>query len=174
MGVKIVGKPIKRVINEEGHTELTLLITNYRNQKIVKELEKDKDYRVEMNVVKSKRSIESNNLFWKIVHDISIAVNGTLANDSDDWEIYLQLLERTGAKFEYIACLPEGEELLKKQFRAVKLMNTFEHNNKVFNSYKVYYGSSHFNSTEMTLLISNALDVAAENGIDTSVYEGEI
>ena len=170
--MKIVGNYQKRVINEDGYTEITFLVKNFRNQELVKELEKDKDYRIELNVVKSKRSIEQNNLMWKLIHDISIAVNGTLANDSDDWEIYIQALERAGAKYEYVACLPEGEHLLKGTCRAIKLMNTFEHNGRTFNSYKVYYGSSKMNTQEMNLLINTVMDMAAEVGIDTTYYDG--
>ncbi len=170
--MKIVGKPIRRVINEDGYSELTILVENYRNQQLIKELEKDKDYRIELNIVKSKRSIEQNSLLWKLIHDISIAINGTLANDLDDWDIYLQALERAGAKYEYIACLPEGEKILKEQFRAVKFMNSFEHKGKTFNQYKVYYGSSKFDTSEMTKLIECVMNMAAECGVDTSYYEG--
>lgn len=170
--MKITAKPIRRVINEDGYTELTLLVENYRNQHLVKELEKDKDYRIELDVVKSKRSLEQNNLMWKLIHDISVKINGTLANDNDDWDIYLMAIERAGAKYEYYACLPEGEALLKEKFRAVKFMNSFEHNGKTFNSYKVFYGSSKFNTSEMTKLINNVMDIAHECGVDTTYYEG--
>lgn len=170
--IKILGKPIKRVVNEDGNSELTISIDNYRNQQLIKELDKEKVYRIQFEEVKSKRSIESNRLLWALIHDISQAINGTRATDEDDWNIYLQALEKAGAKYEYIACLPEGESLLKQQFRAVKLMNSFEHNNRTFNQYKVYYGSSKFNSSEMAQLINTVMDMAAECGIDTSYYEG--
>lgn len=170
--MKIVGQPLRRLINEEGYTEITFLVKNYRNQQEVKTLEKDKDYRIELEVVKSKRTLEQNRKFWAIVHDISKAINGSRANDDDDWNIYINILERTGAKFEYIAVLPEAEKILKDQFRAVKLMNSFEHKGRTFNSYKVFYGQSKFNTKEMTLLIETALDMAAKCGIDIAYYEG--
>ncbi len=170
--IKILGKPIKRVVNEDGDSELTISIDNYRNQQLIKELDKEKTYRIQFEEVKSKRSIEQNKLMWKLIHDISQAINGSLANDEDDWEIYLQALEKAGAKYEYIACLPEGEKILKEQFRAVKFMNSFEHKGKTFNQYKVYYGSSKFNSSEMNTLINTIMDMAAECGVDTTYYEG--
>lgn len=168
--MKIVGKPIKRVVNEDGNVEITLLIENFRNQQLVKELEKEKEYLIEFNILKSKRSIEQNKMLWKLIHDISQCVNSERANDDDDWNIYLQALEKAGAKYEYIAVLPKAEKILKQQFRAVKLMNSFEHNGRIFNSYKVYYGSSKMTTKEMTLLIDTVLDMAAECGIDTSIY----
>lgn len=163
--MKIVGKFLKRVTNEEGNVELTLLIENYRNREIIKDLEKDKDYRITFNIVKSKRSIEQNNLMWAIIHEIAVARGGERAGN-DDWDIYLEALERAGAKYEYIAVLPQAEKLLKETYRAVKRMNSFEMNGTTFNSYKVYYGSSKMDTKEMSILMETVLDMAAENGIE--------
>lgn len=163
--MKIVGKFLKRVTNEEGNVELTLLIENYRNREIIKDLEKDKDYRITFNIVKSKRSIEQNNLMWAIIHEIAVARGGNRAGN-DDWDIYLEALERAGAKYEYIAVLPQAEKLLKETYRAVKRMNSFEMNGNTFHSYKVYYGSSKMDTKEMSILMETVLDMAAENGIE--------
>ena len=168
--MKVISKVNKRVINEDGNLELTLEINNLYHQEQIKELKKDVDYRIEIEEVKSTRSIYQNNLMWKIIHDIAIARGGDRASE-DDWNIYLEALERTGAKFEYIAVLPQAEDILKKQFRAIKLMNSFEHKGKTFNQYKVYYGSSKLNTKEMSLLLEMVKDIAVENGVDISIYE---
>ena len=168
--MKVIGKVNKRVINEDGNLELTLEINNLYHQEQIKELKKDVDYRIEIEEVKSTRSIYQNNLMWKIIHDIAIARGGDRASE-DDWNIYLEALERTGAKFEYIAVLPQAEDILKKQFRAIKLMNSFEHKGKTFNQYKVYYGSSKLNTKEMSLLLEMVKDIAVESGVELSVYE---
>lgn len=154
---------LKRVVNEDGDTEVTFKISNYRDKEVIKELQKDVPYRISCNVIKSKRSLEQNALMWKIIHEINVA-RGT-ERATDDWNIYIEALERAGAKYEYLAILPEAEELLKDQFRAIKLMNSFEHNGKTFNSYKVFYGSSKMNTKEMTLLLETVMDMAAEMGI---------
>ncbi len=154
---------LKRVVNEDGDTEVTFKISNYRDKEVIKELQKDVPYRISCNVIKSKRSLEQNALMWKIIHEINVA-RGT-ERATDDWDIYIEALERAGAKYEYIAFLPEAEELLKQQFRAIKLMNSFEHNGRTFNSYKVFYGSSKMNKEEMKLLLETVLDMAAEMDI---------
>ena len=154
---------VKKVTNEDGNTEITFVINNYRDKELVKELEKDVLYRINCNVVKSKRTIEQNKLMWALIHEINVA-RGT-ERATDDWNIYTEALERAGAKYEYIAVLPEAEELLKDQFRAIKLMNSFEHNGRTFNSYKVFYGSSKMNTKEMTLLLETVMDMAAEMDI---------
>lgn len=160
---------LKSVTNEEGDKEITFLVRNYKDKEQIKDLEKEKPYRISLNLIKSKRSIEQNALLWNLIHEISVARGTERAND--DWDIYLEALERAGAKFEYIAVLPEAERLLKESFRAVKLMNQFEHNNRLFNQYKVYYGSSKMNTKEMTLLLETVLDMASEVGIYATTNE---
>ena len=167
--MKVVGKINKRAINEEGNLELTIEIANLYQQEEVKSLKKDTDYRFEIEEVKQARTIYQNNLMWKIIHDIVVARGSERASE-DDWNVYLEALERAGAKFEYIAVLPEAESILKNQFRAIKLMNSFEHKDKTFNQYKVYYGSSKLNKKEMSALLDMVLDMAVESDVDISGY----
>ena len=154
---------LKRVVNEDGDTEVTFKISNYRDKEIIKELQKDVLYRINCNVVKSKRTIEQNKLMWALIHEINVA-RGT-ERATDDWDIYIEALERAGAKYEYMAVLPEAEGLLKENFRAVQYMNSFEHKGRTFNSYKVFYGSSKMNTKEMTVLLETVLDMASEMDI---------
>ena len=154
---------VKKVTNEDGNTEITFVINNYRDKELVKGLEKDTLYRINCNVVKSKRTIEQNRLMWAVIHEINTA-RGT-ERATDDWDIYIEALERAGAKYEYMAVLPEAEGLLKENFRAVQKMNSFEHNERIFNSYKVFYGSSKMDKAEMKLLLETVLDMAAEMDI---------
>ena len=154
---------LKRVVNEDGDTEVTFKISNYRDKEIIKELQKDVPYRIGCDVIKSKRSIEQNKLLWSLIHEINVA-RGT-ERATDDWDIYIEALERAGAKYEYMAVLPEAEGLLKENFRAVQYMNSFEHKGRTFNSYKVFYGSSKMNTKEMTMLLETVLDMAAEMDI---------
>lgn len=169
--MKFLCKFLRRRLTEDDKTELTLLIENYLARKIIKDLETNKQYRAEISEVKEKRSVQANNLMWQLIHDISLKINGSRANSIDDWDIYINALERAGARYEYVATLPQAEGLLKAQFRAVKYMNSFEHEGTTFNTYKVYCGSSKMNTTEMNLLIETVKDMAQEVGVDTSVYE---
>ena len=157
-------KFLRRVKNEDDNTELTILVENYSNQELVKELVKDVNYRVNFSVIKSQRSIEQNKLLWSIIHEIAISRGGERASE-DDWDIYLEAIERAGAKFEIMQGLPQIEKILKEQFRAVKKLDEFDYNGQTFASFKVYYGSSKMNTKEMSLLIETVLDMAAEEGI---------
>ena len=167
--MNITGTYLKKVINDEGATEITFSVNNYRDKELVKELEKGCLYRISVTVARSKRTIEQNKLMWEIIHEINVA-RGT-ERATDDWDVYLEALERAGAKYEYLAVLPSAESLLKDQFRAIKQMNSFEYNGKTFNSYKVFYGSSKMDTKEMTMLLETVLDMAAE--LDIKLKETE-
>ena len=169
--MNITANYLRKVTNEEGDIEVTFQVSNYRDKEVIKGLEKEVPYRIEYNVIKSKRSIEQNKMLWTLIHEISVARGTERAND--DWDIYIEALKRAGAKFEYIAVLPEAEGLLRENFRAIKYTNSFEHKGKTFNSYKAYYGSSKMNTKEMTLLLETVIDMATEEGIQLMVNDYE-
>lgn len=162
----------KRMDDEQG-IYLTFKPYSWADKQIIKELEKGAIYRLKLVPVKAKRSQEQNNYMWALIHEISVAENGEMATSEDDWEIYIRALEKAQAKFEYVACLPEAEPLIKQQFRAVKEMNEFEHNGRTFKQLKVFYGSSKMDVKEMAKLLDVVIGMAQENGIDlvTKKYE---
>ena len=155
---------LRKARNEEGRTEITLELSSPMDEAIIEELEKAL-YRVNMTPVKSRRSIDQNKLLWSLLHDISMARNSELATSDDDWNVYIEALERAQAKFEYVACLPDAYELLKTQFRASKIMNEFEHNGKTFVQAKVFYGSSKMDVKEMAKLLDTVIMMAQEEGV---------
>lgn len=165
----INGEYIRKVINEDGDVELTIKVSNYRDKELIKELSKETPYRIKLTPIKSQRTLEQNALMWELIHEISIARGTERAND--DWDIYIEALIRAGAKSEYIAVLPKAEELLRKQFRAIQYINSFEHKGNTFNQYRVFYGSSSMNKKEMTHLLETVIDMANEEDI-TPIMRG--
>ena len=96
-------------------------------------------------------------------------MNGKAVNEM---EVYIMLLERAGAKYEYIACLKEAEPLLKEAFRLIKPTIKIDLNGKEGYWYKCFYGSSKMNSKEMNQLIDTALDVEGELDLDLDYWNG--
>lgn len=164
--MRVNGHFLRRLTNENGNLEVSFEVSSYFARESLKSLEKGKEYRIEINEIKSKRSIEQNNMLWKLLHELNKKLDG---EEKGEWDLYIQALEKTGAKYEYIAALPESEEMLKKSFRAIKKLNQFQHNGRIFNQYKVYYGSSTFNTKEMNELLDRVLDMCAEAGIEYEI-----
>lgn len=116
-------------------------------------------YTVEIKEYKSNRSLEQNRLMWAIIQEISKKTG------NDEMEIYCSGLEKMNVQADYLLGLPELESVLKKQFRAVKVMENREYNGKTMTVFKCYTGSSKFNTTEMTQLIDYFLHLAQEHGV---------
>lgn len=148
---------------------LQLNIDNIRHAEMLQELQEDKTYSVEIKEAKSQRTIDQNKYMWALLAEIDKELNGGRSND--EWSIYLEALERAGAKYEYIGALPEAEEMLKKNFRAIKFIKKIDLNGVDGNMYKCYIGSSKMDTKEMGILIDTVLDMAMELGIDTDYWK---
>lgn len=159
------GYLVRKGKDEDGNTELTFRLNGISDELIAGKLQKEILYRLQLSEVKSKRTIEQNKFLWAVIHEIAIAQSGDKATADDDWDVYLQALEKADAKVDYIACLPEAYEEVRRQFRATKIMNEFEHKGKTFYQVKVIYGSHHLKTDEMSKLIDTLLDIAAQEGI---------
>jgi hypothetical protein len=120
---------------------------------------------VEVRPYKSKRSVQQNRLMWEMLDLLSEKVNGKRDSEAV-WQTYIIMLERFGAKYEYLMALPEAEKMLKEQFRASVKIEEREYNGKVMNIYKCYYGSSKFNTKEMTEFINSIQEELRELGVD--------
>lgn len=155
---------IRRAIDEDEGVELTFRVKGYSSENIAKSIAKNTPFRVALTEVGNKRTLNQNALMWALIHEISVK----LAQSDED--TYINALELAEAKFEYVACLPEAEHILTNNYRAVKLMNSFEHNGRTFNQYRVYDGSSKMNTKEMGKLLDTVIQMAVE--LDIPVDEG--
>lgn len=77
-------------------------------------------------------------------------------------ELYAKMLEKSGAKHEYLMGLPETIPELLKVFRAVRIVEYRDYNGKQLALMKCFYGSSKMNTKEMNNLIDTILDYASK------------
>lgn len=116
-------------------------------------------YTVEIKPYKSSRSLEQNSMLWGLIQQISDETG------NDPMDVYISALENANAKYEWLATYVDENEL-NKVFRAVKPYGTVKtEQGKELIRYKVWIGSSKFDTTEMTKLINYVLDVATDLGI---------
>lgn len=130
-------------------------------------LDMDKLYVVEIKEPKSKRSLEQNKMLWQLIHSIANKTH------QDDMEVYCALLERADALSDYIITAYDMEDDLRKCFRGVRFIRKQEVNGKECNIYKVYIGSSKMDTKEMTELLDITLQMCAELGIPTEMFDYE-
>lgn len=121
-------------------------------------LDKDIVYDVKIDKHREKRSLNANAYLWKLVTEI-----GNVLNKSKE-EVYLQMLIDYGQS-EMVSILSEIE--VKGYFKYYKLAGTSLLNGKEFNHYKVYKGSSEYESKEMSILLNGVVQEAKNLGIKT-------
>lgn len=111
---------------------------------------------------KKHRSISQNAYMWKLVNEIASKVRKSKE------EVYLCMLKDYGVS-EVVSMLstinPEG---YFKYYEKVGIGNV---NGKEFTHYKIYKGSSEFNSYEMSVLIDGVIQEAEQLGIPTLTKE---
>ena len=168
--MKIIANYERRSINEAGNPELTFEIKSWGSKREIEELNKG-DYTLEIRKVKSKRSLQQNALLWELIGEIGRVLNGS---NADDMDIYTQILQMSGAKVEYLECIPEAVESFRKVFRTCKVVEERVSAKGVKTVViAAYIGSSKMNTAEMTHLIDTAMSYAEKLGINTDAYSVE-
>ena len=105
-----------------------------------------------------KRSLNSNSYCWALIGKIADALRA-----SKD-EIYIQMLESYGQSI--LIPLEEGKKP-DGYFKYFKYITKSELNGKKADWYKVFKGSSNYDSKEMAILIDGIIYEAQELGIET-------
>ena len=159
--------------DSDGNSILSLIVKNFMFKNFLKSLDKTKTYSIEIKEVKSKRSLAQNRYLWALLSEMDKALNGGRSSENGEWELYINALERANIKYEYIACLPSAEQAIRGQFRAIKYSHTMQFNERAYNVYKCFIGSSKMNTKEFSELIDTILDMASEIGLDI-VYWREV
>lgn len=110
---------------------------------------------------RAKRSLDANAYFWQLVDKIARAVG------SDKWTIYLMLIAERGVFADMTICR-EGLSTIKRQFRYVDVLDEgYERDGKEYCTVRCYFGSSTYDTAEMSYLIEGTVEQAKQLGIET-------
>ena len=118
----------------------------------------DKDKKFEIKEKREKRSLSQNSYAWELITKI-----GNILRKSKE-EVYLQMLKDYGQS-EIVSILSSIEP--KGYFKYYEKIGTGVVNNKEFTHYKIFKGSSEFDSKEMTILIDGIIQECKQLGIET-------
>lgn len=120
--------------------------------------EQDRDKLFEIKEYKEKRSLSQNAYAWKLITEIANKVNKSKE------EVYLQMLKDYGQS-EVISMLSTIEP--KGFFKYYESIGTGIVNNKEFIHYKIFKGSSEYDSKEMSIFIDGIVQECTQLGIPT-------
>lgn len=124
--------------------------------------EQDRDKLFEIKEHKPKRSLSQNAYAWKLITEI-----GNIVRKSKE-EVYFDMLKHYGQS-EIVSIIstinPVG------YFKYYEAIGTGIVNNKEFTHYKIYKGSSEFDSKEMSIFIDGIIQECNQLGIETMTPE---
>ena len=118
----------------------------------------DKDKIFDIKEHKEKRSLNANNYAWKLITEIA----NVLRKPKE--EVYLEMLKSYG-QCEMISIVSSVD--VKGYFKYYEEAGRSFLNGKEFTHYKIYKGSSEFNTKEMSILIDGIVQEAKQLGIET-------
>ena len=118
----------------------------------------DRDKVFEIKEHKEKRSLNANSYAWSLIGKIADALR------TSKEETYLTMLKRYGQS-EIVSVISSID--VTGYFKYFEAIGTATLQGKEFTHYKVYKGSSEYNSREMAILIDGIISEAKEMDIET-------
>lgn len=120
--------------------------------------EQDKEKKFKLEEYKEKRSLNANNYCWKLITEI-----GNVLRKSKE-EVYLQCLKDYGQQ-EMVSVLssinPQG------YFKYYEKVGNSVLNSKEFTHYRIFKGTSEYNTKEMSIFIDGVVQEAQQLNIET-------
>lgn len=122
---------------------------------------KDDKLRIVAKKYRAKRSLDSNAYAWHLMQRLAEKCNTTKN------EIYIRCLQRYSRSFTHMIVHPEVIPKLEEQYRVVVDLGDVLVNGKLGRQVQVYFGSSTFNTKEMSVFLDGIISECKDLGIST-------
>ncbi|HPY89000.1 MAG TPA: hypothetical protein PLG34_13575 [Spirochaetota bacterium] len=121
---------------------------------------KEKDLNVSIKEYRNKRSMDANAKCWVLLQKMAEVLN----RNKDD--IYLEMLSSYGV-FTHLIVKPNVVERIKSEWRTVKELGEVEVNGVKGIQLQCYFGSSTYDTKEMSVFIKGIINECEDLGIET-------
>ena len=118
----------------------------------------DKNKKFEIKAYHKKRSLNANAYAWTLIGKIADVVRNSKE------EVYIEMLKKYGQS-EIVSVLSDID--VTEYFKYFEQIATVKLQGKNFTHYKVFKGTSEYNTAEMAVFIDGVISEADELGIDT-------
>ena len=158
--MKVSGKIVGANIDFKTNKPVLMFEINERNdfELIVDDLKEKDKLSIEVKPYRERRSLNANAYAWSLIGQIADIVRA--GKD----EIYLKLLKRYGQSelISVLSHVPIGNYVKYYEEAGESKLN-----GKMFTHYRVYKGSSEFDTREMSIFIDGVVSEAKDLGIQT-------
>lgn len=120
----------------------------------------DKKLRVIAKQYRQKRSLTSNGYAWHLMQEIA-EKSGLTKND-----VYIECLKKYSRAFTHMIVHPEVIPRLAEDYRVVVDLGEVLVNGKVGHQIQLYFGSSKFDTKEMSVFLDGIISECRDLGID--------
>lgn len=110
---------------------------------------------------RNKRSLDSNAYAWVLIQKIAEAIH------SDKQTVYLDMLKQYSGAFEHIVVRPEAVEAVTSVYATCIDLGEVTVNGHPGRQLQIYFGSSTFDTKEMSVFIDGIVETCKELGIET-------
>lgn len=149
--------------NERYSTGLNLNLVVFDEPEVLDGLSKmSGEVDVIVKGLSKKRSKDANAYFWEIVGQMADKLGATKE------EIYFEQLKKYGQSI--TITVKEGVDLSRAGFKYYEKLQDGLRNGTKFVAYRVFIGSSQYNTREMSVLIDGTVRDAHELGIQTELF----
>lgn len=125
------------------------------------------DISLEIKKWRNKRSLDANAYAWVLISEMAVKL------EKSKEEIYLQMLKDYGVSLVVSVKSEEDIEKIEKAFKYYEPFGSGVVGEKQFTHYKIYIGSSNYDTKEMSIFIKGIVQEAEQLGIPT-LTENEI
>lgn len=160
--MKSQASQIRLQFNAEMKPEIIITLKTREGLESLNDLkaatDKGKALDVEIKAHRERRSLDSNGYLWVLLGKMAEALNTTKD------ELYLKALKRYG-RFTYVVVKNEAVEMFKQLYKLTEEVGQTK--NGEGTQLLCYFGSSLYDSKEMSTLINGVVSDAKEIGIET-------
>lgn len=114
---------------------------------------------------RERRSLDANAYAWVLLQKLAEATK------TDKWSMYLECLQRYSRAFTHVIVKEAAAEKMKELYRTCIELGKVTVNGQTGIQLQVYYGSSTFDTKEMSVFIDGIVSECKELGIETLTPE---
>jgi len=121
--------------------------------------DKDKQYDIQIDVHKNKRSLNANNYAWKLITELANEMR--LSKE----EVYMQMLKDYGQSYKIET--PIENKINDDSIKYFEKRDVFVKDGQVYQEYIIFRGTSGYDSKEMSIFIDGLVQECRQLGIET-------
>jgi len=122
---------------------------------------KGKELAISAKKYRHKRSLDSNAYAWVLIQKIAEAIH------SDKQTVYLDMLKQYSRAFEHIIVRPEAVEAVTRVYATTIDLGEVTVDGHTGRQLQIYFGSSTFDTKEMSVFIDGIVETCKELGLET-------